>query len=96
MSKYHSIIVAPAITEKNTILRSEENKYVFEVAKQANKLEIKEAIEKLFDVTVLSVNTSIVKGKTKRQRQFVGKRPDWKKAIVKVAEGQTIDKFGEV
>lgn len=96
MSKYHSIINAPAITEKNTVLKSDENKYVFNVSREANKAEIKEAIEKLFSVKVVSVNTMLVKGKLKRMGKSVGYRQDWKKAIVKLAEGQAIDKLGEV
>lgn len=96
MSKYHSIIKYPSITEKNTSLRQLQNKYVFEVAKSAKKPEIKEAVEKIFDVTVDSVNTIVVKGKKKRMGRNVGYRSDWKKAIVKVKEGQTIARFGEV
>lgn len=74
----------------------EENKYVFEVEKKANKAQIKKAVEVLFDVNVETVNTMIVKGKKKRMGRYVGYRPDWKKAIVKISEGQTIDKMGEV
>jgi len=96
VSKYHSIIKYPSITEKNTTLRQTQNKYVFEVAKKANKPEIKEAVEKVFDVSVESVNTMIVKGKQKRMGRNVGYRSDWKKAIVKIKEGQTIARFGEV
>lgn len=95
MSVHHSIIKSPSITEKNTILR-EENKYVFEVDKKANKAQIKRAVEVLFDVNVESVNTMIVKGKKKRMGRYVGYRSDWKKAIVKISEGQIIDKMGEV
>ena len=95
MSSYHSIVRAPSITEKNSILR-EDNKYVFEVARTASKTDIKRAVESLFDVTVQSVNTMIVKGKKKRMGRFSGYRNDWKKAIVKLPEGQTIEKMGEV
>lgn len=95
MSKYHSILRAPSITEKNTMLRAE-NKYVFEVDKRASKPEIKTAVEKVFNVQVESVNTMIVKGKKKRVGRSVGYRSDWKKAIVKLAEGQSIERFGEV
>ncbi len=95
MSKYHSIIHSPSITEKNTILR-EENKYVFKVDKKSKKDQIKKAVEELFNVKVTSINTMIVKGKKKRMGRHSGYRPDWKKAIVKLEEGQTIDKFGEV
>ncbi len=96
MSTYHSIIRYPSITEKNTLLRTTQNKYVFEVATRATKPQIKKAVEKLFGVTVESVNTIVVKGKEKRTGRFAGYRSDWKKAIVKVEKGQTIAKFGEV
>lgn len=96
MSKFHDIIRYPSITEKNTALRTAENKYVFEVAPRAKKPEIKEAVEKLFGVKVIGVNTSIVKGKKKRMGKFSGYQSDWKKAIVRLAPGQTIEKFGEV
>lgn len=96
MSKYHSIIRYPSITEKNTTMRETQHKYVFEVERTANKPDIKEAVEKLFAVTVLSVNTILVKGKKKRMGRNVGYRSDWKKAIVRIQEGQTISKFGEV
>lgn len=96
MSKYHSIIRYPSITEKNTLMREAENKYVFEVLKTATKPEIKTAVEKLFNVSVESVNTMVVKGKLKRMGKFSGYRSDWKKAIVKIQAGQKIEKFGEV
>lgn len=96
MSRFHSVIRSPSITEKNTALRSDQNKYVFEVDRRSNKKDIKRAIECLFNVKVQSVNTMIVKGKQKRMGRFSGYRPNWKKAIVKLAEGQIIDKFGEV
>ena len=96
MSAFHSIIRSPSITEKNTLLRTEQNKYVFEVDGRSNKQEIKKAVEGLFNVTVESITTMIVKGKKKRMGKFSGYRPNWKKAIVKLAPGQTIDKFGEV
>ena len=96
MSKYHSIIRYPSITEKNTLQREQQNKYVFEVLRTATKPQIKVAVEKLFGVSVVSVNTMIVKGKKKRMGRFAGYRPDWKKAIVKIQEGQSIARFGEV
>ena len=96
MSKYHNLIRYPSITEKNTTLRESQNKYVFEVVKNATKPEIKEAVEKLFNVDVETVNTILVKGKKKRMGRNVGFRPDWKKAIVKVKAGQSIARFGEV
>jgi len=96
VSKYHSIIKYPSITEKNTVLRSEQNKYVFEVALDADKADIKEAVQKIFSVDVVAVNTIVVKGKKKRTGRSVGYRSDRKKAIVKVKAGQNIEKFGEV
>ena len=96
MSKYHSIIKYPSITEKNTRLRADQNKYVFEVALKADKIEIKEAVQKLFNVEVVAVNTVVMKGKEKRSGRNVGFRPDRKKAIVKIKAGQEIAKFGEV
>ncbi len=94
MSTYHRIIRAPSITEKNTSLK-EANKYVFEVDPEATRPQIKQAVEKLFNVKVEQVNTMVVKGKRKRMGRSVGFRPNWKKAIVKVAQGQTISQFGE-
>ena len=96
MSVYHSVIRYPSITEKNTTLRTTQNKYVFEVAPTATKPQIKKAVEKLFSVSVVSVNTVVVKGKKKRMGKYAGYRSDWKKAIVKIQTGQTIAKFGEV
>ena len=96
MSKYHSVIRSHSITEKNTTLRTDENKYVFEVDKNCTKVEIKKAVESLFNVKVAFVNTMVVKGKKTRMGKFQGYRPDWKKAIVKLLEGHKIDKFGEV
>jgi large subunit ribosomal protein L23 len=74
----------------------EHNKYVFEVDRRASKPQIRQAVEKIFDVNVVAVNTMIVKGKRKRMGRFAGYQPDWKKAIVKLAEGQSIEHFGEV
>lgn len=87
---HYDTLVAPVITEKSTLL-SEENKVVFKVAIDATKPQIKEAVEKLFDVKVEAVNTIKVKGKTKRFRGFLGRRNDFKKAIVTLADGQFID-----
>jgi large subunit ribosomal protein L23 len=96
MSLYHSIIRFPSITEKNTTLRTAQNKFVFEVDPGATKPQIKKAVEKIFNVKVMSVNTIVVKGKLKRQGKSAGYRPNWKKAIVRIQAGQTIAKFGEV
>ena len=88
--RHYDIIRSPVITEKST-LASEENKVVFNVAKTATKPEIKEAVEALFSVKVTGVNTFVRKGKTKRFRGVAGKQSDVKKAIVTLAEGQSID-----
>lgn len=86
----YDVILAPVITEKATIL-SEQNKVVFRVAMDSTKDEIARAVESLFSVQVLKVNTLITKGKTKRFRGRIGVRSDVKKAIVTLAEGQSID-----
>jgi large subunit ribosomal protein L23 len=89
-ARHYDTIIAPVITEKATVL-TELNKVVFEVAKDATKDEIAAAVEELFKVRVVKVNTLITKGKTKRFRGILGKRSDIKKAIVTLQEGQTID-----
>jgi len=86
----YDVIEAPVITEKST-LASEANQVVFRVAIDANKTEIKTAIEELFNVKVKAVNTSVTKGKVKRFRGIVGKRKDVKKAYVTLEEGETLD-----
>jgi large subunit ribosomal protein L23 len=88
--RHYDVIVSPVITEKATNL-TEQNKVVFRVAPKATKPQIKEAVEKLFDVKVTSVNTLITKGKKKIFRGMRGQRSDVKKAIVTLAEGDTID-----
>jgi large subunit ribosomal protein L23 len=89
-ARHYDVILAPHITEKATIL-SEQNKVVFKVAHDASKDEIASAVEELFKVNVLKVNTVVTKGKVKRFRGIIGKRSDVKKAIVTLAEGQSID-----
>jgi len=89
-NKAYETILRPIITEKATML-SEQNKVGFVVPLSATKLEIKAAVEKLYKVKVGAVNTSILKGKTKRFRGFLGRRIDQKKAFVTLAEGQVID-----
>jgi large subunit ribosomal protein L23 len=90
----NTIIKRPILTEKMTTL-NERNQYAFEVAIDANKIEIAKAIEKRFEVNVLSIRTQRYKGKNKtqftRRGRFEGKRPGWKKAIVTLQEGQTIE-----
>jgi large subunit ribosomal protein L23 len=89
-ARHYDAILSPVITEKATML-SEQNKVVFRVAKDATKPQIAAAIETLFKVSVVKVNTLNVKGKTKRFRGREGRRSDVKKAIITLAEGQSID-----
>ena len=88
----HDIIIRPIITEKSSTL-VELNKYTFEVHRSANKIQIRQAIEQIFKVKVLSVNTMNVPSKPKRMGAFVGKTRSWKKAIVALPEGQRIEFF---
>jgi large subunit ribosomal protein L23 len=88
--RLYDVILAPVITEKSTGL-SEQNKVVFKVRKDATKPQIKQAVEKLFDVKVTAVNTLVRKGKVKRFRGVPGRQSDVKKAVVTLAEGQSID-----
>ena len=89
-ARHYDTILAPVITEKATLL-SDHNKVVFKVALDSTKDEISAAIESLFKVNVTKVNTLIVKGKTKRFRGHLGRRSDFKKAVVTLAPGQSID-----
>ena len=89
-ARHYDVILAPHITEKSTLL-SEQNAVVFKVADGASKPQIKEAVEALFDVKVTGVNTIVTKGKSKRWKGKAYKRGDVKKAIVTLAEGQSID-----
>ena len=91
-----NILRRPRITEKTSMLAEESNIVVFEVAKDANKTEIKNAVQAAFNVEVTKVRTMIVRGKVKRRGRTVGKLPTWKKAIVTLAEGNEIDFFGGV
>lgn len=85
------VLLGPHISEKATVVGEEHNQFVFKVAKDATKLEIKKAVEQLFDVSVKAVRTAVVKGKTKRTRFGMGQRSDWKKAYVSLEQGQEID-----
>lgn len=86
----YDTLLSPVITEKSTLV-AEENKIIFKVPLTATKPEIKEAVEGLFKVDVTKVNTILVKGKTKRFRGVPGRRSDFKKAIVTLKEGQSVD-----
>lgn len=89
-----NILLAPRVTEKTARIGDESNQYVFKVASDANKTEIRAAVEALFEVNVMSVRTVNVKGKSKMFKQRPGKRSGWKKAYVRVQEGQTLDFLG--
>lgn len=89
-NKMFDVIRRPIFSEKTVGLREEFNQVTFEVAMSANKIDIRKAVEALLEVDVLAVNTSIVRGKVKRVGKHSGKRPNWKKAVVTLAEDQTI------
>ena len=89
---HRDVLLAPVVSEKSYGLL-DENKYTFLVRTDANKTEIKVAVEKIFDVKVTAVNTINSQGKTRRTRYGLGKRPNTKRAVVSVAEGQRIDIF---
>ena len=93
MRNPEKIIMRPLLTEKGTTLEETEGKYMFEVALDANKVEVRQAIQKLYDVTVTAVNTQVVRGKEKRVGRSVGYRRKWKKAIVSLAGDATLDFF---
>jgi len=88
-----TIILEPIVTEKTTSKREGLNEVTFKVSRDANKIEIRSAVEELFDVVVADVRTMSVEGKLKRLGRFEGRRSSWKKAIVKLKEGQSIEFF---
>ncbi|MBN1548669.1 MAG: 50S ribosomal protein L23 [Syntrophaceae bacterium] len=92
----YQIIKRPLITEKSTLAREESGKYQFEVDRRANKIEIGQAVEKLFKVEVLDVRVMNVSGKKKRVGRSIGRTQDWKKAIVKLVPGNKIEIFDGV
>ena len=96
MKDPRSIVRRALITEKGTVLRELRNQYHFEVARDANKIEIKQAIESIFSVKVGSVCTQQMRGKVKRQGRYLGKRSDWKKAIVTLKPDQKIELFEQI
>jgi len=93
MKNHREIIIAPLFSEKTTGLKETKNVYTFQVSINANKIEIKKAIEKIFDVDVTDVNTIKMFGKPKRTGRWAGYKSDWKKAYVTVKAGQTIADF---
>lgn len=93
MKAMHDILYRPLITEKSTVQKEQKNKIVFQVNRNANKVEIRSAVEKAFKVKVLDVQTMNVLGKKKRMGRVEGKLPDWKKAVVTLAPGEHIEFF---
>jgi large subunit ribosomal protein L23 len=92
MRNPHEVLIKPVVTEKTTNLM-EENKYTFEVDKDANKIEIKHAVESIFKVNVVDVKTLTVKSKPKRMGKYVGRTSSWKKAIVTLKPGERLPIF---
>ncbi|MCW7752438.1 50S ribosomal protein L23 [Desulfobotulus sp. H1] len=92
----HDILIRPLNTEKTNILLEEGNKVTFEVAPEANRIEVKKAIETVFNVKILSVHILNIKGKVKQRGRIVGKRKDWKKAIATLMPGEKIEFFDGV
>ena len=95
MSRAHEVLRLPVITEKSTHLKENQRTMTFKVARDANKSEIKEAVERIFKVKVESVRTANFHGKLRRQGRFAGRRPDWKKAYVTLREGEKMVEFSE-
>ena len=91
--KLTDVIRRPLITEKTTVLREDGRTLVFQVARDSNQLDIKRAVEQLLGSKVESVRTSLAHGKVKRQGRFSGRRPDWKKAYVKLRDGEKLPEF---
>ena len=87
------VVKRPLITEKNERAREAARQYAFEVHREATKIQVKQAVEKLFNVHVLDVRTAIARGKIKRVGKNIGRRPNWKKAFVTLKEGETIALF---
>jgi large subunit ribosomal protein L23 len=96
MREPRTIVRKVLITEKGTVQRELRNEYTFEVERDANKIEIKRAVEAIFNVKVADVRTMQMRGKLKRQGRFAGRRNDWKKAIVKLLPDQKIELFEQI
>ena len=93
MKSAYQILRRPVITEKGLAIKENQNTLVFQVAVNANKIDIKKAVESLLGSKVESVRTALAHGKMKRQGRYVGRRPDWKKAYVKLREGEKLPEF---
>lgn len=91
MKTLYDVLLGPLLTEKGTLLKESDNKVIFRVAKKANKIEIKRAVEDIFKVKVDNVTTMNYKGKKKRLGKYEGRRSDWKKAVVTLKEGEKLD-----
>ena len=89
------ILVRPIITEKSTTALGDDHTYAFEVGLNANKIQIRRAIETFYDVSVDEVRTMVIRGKTKRWGRYYGKRSNWKKAYVKLTDGETIPLYSD-
>ena len=96
MKDPRSVVRKALITEKGTVLRERRNQYTFEVARDANRIEIKHAVESIFSVKVGEVRTMQMRGKVKRQGRYQGKRSDWKKAIITLQPEQKIELFEQI
>ena len=96
MKDHSRILVRPILTEKSTLLQEDANTFVFEVALDSNKIQIAEAVQSLFGVKVSGVRTLVQRGKVRRFGRHIGKRSNWKKAYVTVAEGEEIDLLAAV
>jgi large subunit ribosomal protein L23 len=92
----HEVIRRPLVTEKGVAKKDDERTLCFEVAPDANKVQVKQAVEKLFKVKVAEVRTANMEGKLRRRGRFSGYRPDWKKAYVKLKDGEKVPDFAEI
>jgi len=95
MNRREFVLKSPVITEKSTLLKENQQTLAFKVLRDANKIEIKDAVENIFKVKVASVRTANFHGKKKRQGKYVGRRPDWKKAYVMLKKGEKMIEFSE-
>jgi large subunit ribosomal protein L23 len=95
MTRREHVLILPVITEKSTLIKDTQRTVTFKVLRDANKIEIKDAVEAIFKVKVESVRTATFHGKKRRQGRYVGRRPDWKKAYVTLKEGEKMIEFSE-
>ena len=93
MPTLYTVIRRPLITEKGMTVKETQNTLVFEVAEKATKTEVKQAVETLFKIKVENVRTAIIEGKERRRGKFTGNRPDWKKAYVRLKEGEKMPEY---